>query len=517
MYSLQKALGHVSRALWCRTQTTPAGRAFARRHISESGEQTFANVVKELKKKGKLPISSGGPEFSAAPGPKGGPAGGFVDIDEDLLEEVEESEDAETAESYLQTEVLELNEDVELNEDLLQAERSQALAAAKLARQKAFEEAAQLSEEELRERVKRSIEELVPISVSGSSEETPVDEGELTPAQVFYMENRDRLVSRAQDYYLEKHKELQRDDDDEDEWRYYHDPVMRPAKGHLWSTGMEEDGGEHGQENAWLQVVTDWPRGYLPTAEMLANLLRLEQARDVSVIDLEECDRRDVGTHAIIATGVTARHCRRLGHIMFRATEACEAPFVQAFCYGTRQDEWVVAHCGSIKVHLLTQEAREQYQLELLYRRPEYFFQPGDFPHYVEVYGSATDAMMLNGETHVTHAIGSRSRSALPVPYRDRLHRHMEQANYEGTEDSRYVEGRLEAPVIDVEGSPVVRAAVQREARSSGSSDWDAWPLQEQNPEEATDSEDEDAHEELNPEEDTDSEDKDASNESRKL
>lgn len=27
---------------------------------------------------GKLPISSGGPEFSAAPGPKGGPAGGFV-------------------------------------------------------------------------------------------------------------------------------------------------------------------------------------------------------------------------------------------------------------------------------------------------------------------------------------------------------------------------------------------------------------------------------------------------------
>eukprot|EP00913_Durusdinium_trenchii_P006925 g6514.t1 len=383
MYSLQKALGHVSRALWCRTQTTPAGRAFARRHISESGEQTFANVVKELKKKGKLPISSGGPEFSAAPGPKGGPAGGFVDIDEDLLEEVEESEDAETAESYLQTEVLELNEDVELNEDLLQAERSQALAAAKLARQKAFEEAAQLSEEELRERVKRSIEELVPIS--------------------------------------EKHKELQRDDDDEDEWRYYHDPVMRPAKGHLWSTGMEEDGGEHGQENAWLQVVTDWPRGYLPTAEMLANLLRLEQARDVSVIDLEECDRRDVGTHAIIATGVTARHCRRLGHIMFRATEACEAPFVQAFCYGTRQDEWVVAHCGSIKVHLLTQEAQEQYQLELLYRSlvaddgrrvepmPEYFFQPGDFPHYVEVYGSATDAMMLNGETHVTHAIGSRS------------------------------------------------------------------------------------------------------------
>ena len=48
---------------------------------------------------------------------------------------------------------------------------------------------------------------------------------------------------------------------------------------------------------------------------------------------------------------------------MFRATEACRAPFVEAFCYGTREDEWVVAHCGPIKVHLFTREMREQYQL----------------------------------------------------------------------------------------------------------------------------------------------------------
>ena len=46
---------------------------------------------------------------------------------------------------------------------------------------------------------------------------------------------------------------------------------------------------------------------------MLANLLRAEQARDVSIIDMNDCDRRDVGMYVIIATGVTARHCRRLG------------------------------------------------------------------------------------------------------------------------------------------------------------------------------------------------------------
>lgn len=31
------------------------------------------------------------------------------------------------------------------------------------------------------------------------------------------MENRERLVSRAQDYYLEKHRELQRQEDDIEE------------------------------------------------------------------------------------------------------------------------------------------------------------------------------------------------------------------------------------------------------------------------------------------------------------
>ena len=115
-------------------------------------------------------------------------------------------------------------------------------------------------------------------------------ESELTPAQVFYLENRERLVSRAQDYYLEKHRELQMQQDEppdvEDEWRYYHDPVVRPPKGHLWSTGFEEDG--HGHEGDWLQVVETWPKGHLPAPELLANLLRSEQARDISIIDLDE-------------------------------------------------------------------------------------------------------------------------------------------------------------------------------------------------------------------------------------
>ncbi|CAE8641209.1 unnamed protein product, partial [Polarella glacialis] len=114
------------------------------------------------------------------------------------------------------------------------------------------------------------------VHTASSSRHEPPDEAELTPAQVFYLENRERLVSRAQEYYLEKQRELKAQkegaDDVEDEWRYYHDPVVRPPKGHLWATGQEEDAGDgeqHGQEDGWLQVVSGWPMGQLPTPEML--------------------------------------------------------------------------------------------------------------------------------------------------------------------------------------------------------------------------------------------------------
>ncbi|CAE7785097.1 Malsu1 [Symbiodinium pilosum] len=78
--------------------------------------------------------------------------------------------------------------------------------------------------------------------------------------------------------------------DVEDEWRYYHDPVVRPPKGHLWSTGLEGDD-DHGHEGDWLQVVESWPKGHLPAPELLANLLKAEQARDISIVDLDECER----------------------------------------------------------------------------------------------------------------------------------------------------------------------------------------------------------------------------------
>ncbi|CAJ1441468.1 unnamed protein product, partial [Effrenium voratum] len=157
--------------------------------------------------------------------------------------------------------------------------------------------------------------------------------------------------------------------------------------------------------------------------------------------------------------------------------QACKVPFVEPFCYGTREDEWVVAHCGPIKVHLFTRETRDQYQLELLYRSPEDFFQVGDFPHYVEIYGSAVEAM-LNGGSHITTSLGSRSQTQIAAPYRDTLHTSLTQTDYAGAEEAHFTAAKT---------APIDVGEVHPEAAWPNS-----WPeLAPGEPEEDTDSDEE--------------------------
>eukprot|EP00928_Gymnodinium_smaydae_P035031 TRINITY_DN24716_c0_g1_i1.p1 TRINITY_DN24716_c0_g1~~TRINITY_DN24716_c0_g1_i1.p1 ORF type:complete len:584 (-),score=88.39 TRINITY_DN24716_c0_g1_i1:125-1876(-) len=416
-----------------------------------SGARTLENVVRELHERGVKP-------GQAASG------SGFVDIDASLMEDMdmertygfgqadidenEEGEAEEEADEHYEGE--EDDSDWRYGHSGMQDThaRHDSYASATVpsgvsARRAVTEDVLHLSEDELKERVRQSIEELVPSSAAtgelGSEEE-------LTPAQLFYLENRDSLVQRAQEYYLKKHEEQSRDADDiEDEWRYYHDPVVRPAKGHLWA--VDADDGP-GLEQGYLEIIQEWPQGRLPSVDMLADLLRAERAQDVVVIDLHACGRHDIGTHAIIATGITTQHCRRLGEIVSKATQSCNPPHVEAFCFGTRNDEWVVAHCGPMKVHLFTRESREQYQLELLWEQPENFFLPGDFPHYIEMNGMATDAFVrdhalgagdaFSGAFIAGGSAGSRSRALVPPPLRDGLHQALMQPDYDGAEEARF-------------------------------------------------------------------------------
>mmetsp|Transcript_34479 Transcript_34479/g.89868 ORF Transcript_34479/g.89868 Transcript_34479/m.89868 type:complete len:164 (+) Transcript_34479:818-1309(+) len=108
---------------------------------------------------------------------------------------------------------------------------------------------------------------------------------------------------------------------------------------------------------------------------------------DLRVVDLEACGRRDLGTFAIVGTGQTTHHCRRLGDLVARTLKDLKIPALDAFCWGTKNDEWVLARCGPYAVHLFTQSAREEYQLEALWTRPHDHLTLEDFPHYGEPSG----------------------------------------------------------------------------------------------------------------------------------
>eukprot|EP00445_Apocalathium_hangoei_P071813 CAMPEP_0204164052 /NCGR_PEP_ID=MMETSP0361-20130328/36918_1 /ASSEMBLY_ACC=CAM_ASM_000343 /TAXON_ID=268821 /ORGANISM="Scrippsiella Hangoei, Strain SHTV-5" /LENGTH=642 /DNA_ID=CAMNT_0051120841 /DNA_START=23 /DNA_END=1949 /DNA_ORIENTATION=- len=496
----RQSLPRLPWAFWSsqRRGWTPssASRVPSRRGLTtdtdEHGARTLANVVRELRKQGRLPADAGMRSEGGSQRPVWA-SEGFVDIDSELAYGVEgapEDEDdmeEEDADDEVHRGRTGNDEDDLDDEDASDDDeggrhagrRGDAELRLAGSRPEEFEDVSHLSEEELRARVRRSIEELVPPDTAErlAGGRDVVDTTGMTPAQVFYLENREKLVSRAQDYYLEKQRELKAMQDQdgvmevEDEWRYYHEPVVRPPKGHLWSTGEEGEGESHGSEQGWLDTVLRWPRGEMPTAEMLADLLRAEQARDIVIVDLGLCDRRDLGTFGVLMTGVTPQHCRRLGEIAAKATEAVKVPHVEAFCYGTRKDEWVVAHCGSIKVHVFTRDTREEYKLQQLWETPEHFFVPGDFPHYLEIYGTASQAVG-RPDGHITSPTGSRSTGYLPPPFRDAVHASLAQPDYDAAEDAQYITDRA----IDVRGTVVgsttaagARDAAQRWGGGSGS------------------------------------------------
>ena len=89
-------------------------------------------------------------------------------------------------------------------------------------------------------------------------------------------------------------------------------------------------------------MVGEFEQGVLPAPDRLAALLRREQARDVSVVDLEACGRRDVGQVALVATCTTPRHCRRLGLLVETVVNGLGLGRIHPHCLGERDDTWVV-------------------------------------------------------------------------------------------------------------------------------------------------------------------------------
>lgn len=86
-----------------------------------------------------------------------------------------------------------------------------------------------------------------------SEEETPTKD--LTPAQLFFLENRERLLKRAQDYHCHKVEHFEDLPDEHPTYQsrrreegtqssyfdtFYRDPVIRLPKNHLWDFGTSD-------------------------------------------------------------------------------------------------------------------------------------------------------------------------------------------------------------------------------------------------------------------------------------
>ena len=107
--------------------------------------------------------------------------------------------------------------------------------------------------------------------------------------------------------------------------------------------------------------------------EQLTNLatqaLDDTKAQDVTVIDVT--DKTSVADAMIIATGTSDRHVGSLANeVVVKAKAAGENPLGVE---GESQSDWVLVDLGDVIVHVMTQKARDFYELEKLWS-----VRPGD-------------------------------------------------------------------------------------------------------------------------------------------
>jgi ribosome-associated protein len=98
--------------------------------------------------------------------------------------------------------------------------------------------------------------------------------------------------------------------------------------------------------------------------ESVVSLMNDKKASDVTVLDLRETS--DSIDYFILATGTGAPHLKALqnGLERFCKTEGYR-PFRKA---GSADSGWVVVDFNNVMVHVFTQEMREHYDLETLWK-----------------------------------------------------------------------------------------------------------------------------------------------------
>ena len=186
----------------------------------------------------------------------------------------------------------------------------------------------------------------------------------LTPAQRFYLENRELLIKRAAEYSATKAaREWETISKDvEDDWRFYRDPVVRPEKGKLWPISPDEGTDDTSSASSGFAGSTTFP-----SIEEIVNMLRSEHVEDICPIDLELAGRRDIGEYALIGTVRSHAHGDRVARIARKAVQSLNLENIACFSNAAPGQEWIVVRLGPVVVHLMTGADRERYHLEDLY------------------------------------------------------------------------------------------------------------------------------------------------------
>ncbi|CAA9987097.1 conserved Plasmodium protein, unknown function [Plasmodium knowlesi strain H] len=221
----------------------------------------------------------------------------------------------------------------------------------------------------------------------------------LTPAQRFYEENKEKLIAESMKQYNERRVKLDGGSNshvgghttqgEELEEDYYHtqvtDPIVRPRENYLFDYEDDEEKANDDEDSEGDDSV-ELEKGVMPTIEQIVFILKHEKVKNIKVIDLDKCGRRDIGMFLILCTGETPKHNKRVGKLISRIFVDLEIPYISkvAYCYCNKFDDWIIAHCGPLKVHVVTKELRELYDLESLFLYPHEHFDSGNFPAFFD-------------------------------------------------------------------------------------------------------------------------------------
>ncbi|SBT86634.1 conserved Plasmodium protein, unknown function [Plasmodium malariae] len=205
----------------------------------------------------------------------------------------------------------------------------------------------------------------------------------LTPAQRFYEENKEKLLYETMKYYNKRKEKLSNRNDDGADRDYYYihesEPVVRPHENYLFDYENEENDNTD-EEGLELE------KGIMPTIEQVVCILKHEKVKNIKVIDLNKCGRRDIGMFIILCTGQTPKHNKRVGKLISKIFIDLEIPYISnvVYCYCNKFDDWIITHCGPLKIHIVTKELRDYYDIENLFLYPHEHFDSKNFPSFFD-------------------------------------------------------------------------------------------------------------------------------------